>query len=530
VKFTPLAEENIMVISENWSLKMGKNDVVIIIGGGLSGLSTGCYLRMNDFRTFIFEHGSGPGGLSASWKEGEYLFDTGIHYVMGIKGGNPVYRIYEELGIFKYSNVYLMRRLMGLHDESRDKRIEINSNMKALEADLKRTSSEDPKEIDKILSGIKAFQSVSPDMIIPNPSELAQTGSSLAQLWSVKGAAIYLTGKYTQSINDYTESYSDPWLKFILRNIVSPDLPMWYVFLVMGMLMNGQLGYLDKGSRHLASAVEQRYIQLGGKIEYASPVEKIMVDNNKAVGVKLENGKEYRGHVVISTIDTYTTFYQLLGKNYVTPDIEDRFSNWKLYKPVVLVNLGANHLFKSEPPLYVVKTSRPIILGDDIIDTLKIRFFNYSREFAPAGRSVFQVSFDTSWDYWNKIHMKGRAIYEPEKKKIIDQVLERIEIDFPGLRNHIEASNVATPSTVWKFTRNHKGSPKGFILNSDNISKSISRKVPGLENFYMAGQWLMPGGGVPRALASGRHAAQILCREQRIPFKTLHSGIIKRTA
>jgi phytoene dehydrogenase-like protein len=48
---------------------------VIIIGGGLAGLSAGCYAAMNGYETQIFEHHSVPGGVAASWKRGGYLID-----------------------------------------------------------------------------------------------------------------------------------------------------------------------------------------------------------------------------------------------------------------------------------------------------------------------------------------------------------------------------------------------------------------------------------------------------------------------
>jgi phytoene desaturase len=43
------------------------------------------------------------------------------------------------------------------------------------------------------------------------------------------------------------------------------------------------------------------------------------------------------------------------------------------------------------------------------------------------------------------------------------------------------------------------------------MTTMIQRTLPGLSDFYMAGQWVMPGGGVPPCLLSGRHAVQLLC-------------------
>ena len=72
---------------------------LIIIGAGLSGLSTGCYAQMNGYQSRIFEHHAHPGGVAACWRRGEYLIDGGIHFVMSHKPGTGLYDLYGELGI-----------------------------------------------------------------------------------------------------------------------------------------------------------------------------------------------------------------------------------------------------------------------------------------------------------------------------------------------------------------------------------------------------------------------------------------------
>jgi phytoene dehydrogenase-like protein len=47
----------------------------------------------------------------------------------------------------------------------------------------------------------------------------------------------------------------------------------------------------------------------------------------------------------------------------------------------------------------------------------------------------------------------------------------------------------------------------------------MSKTLPGLENFYMIGQWTTPGGGLPPAVSSGRHVVQLLCQQDRKPFR-----------
>lgn len=75
-------------------------------------------------------------------------------------------------------------------------------------------------------------------------------------------------------------------------------------------------------------------------------------------------------------------------------------------------------------------------------------------------------------------------------------------------------TDVATPYTTWRYTRNHRGAFEGWLPTPAAIAARVERTLPGLENFYMAGQWVTPGGGVPPCLYSGRQVVQILCHRE----------------
>ena len=84
----------------------------------------------------------------------------------------------------------------------------------------------------------------------------------------------------------------------------------------------------------------------------------------------------------------------------------------------------------------------------------------------------------------------------------------------------MEVTDVATPYTTWRYTLNYGGAWGGWLMTPQAIRTTIERTLPGLSDFYMAGQWVMPGGGVPSCLYSGRHAVQLLCRQDGKPFLT----------
>jgi phytoene dehydrogenase-like protein len=72
-------------------------------------------------------------------------------------------------------------------------------------------------------------------------------------------------------------------------------------------------------------------------------------------------------------------------------------------------------------------------------------------------------------------------------------------------------TDLATPLTYWRNARSWRGAFEGWLPTTDNFMHHVPKTLPGLDGFYMAGQWVEPGGGVPTALMSGRQLAQILC-------------------
>jgi phytoene dehydrogenase-like protein len=93
---------------------------IAIIGGGIAGLSTGCYAQMNGFQSEIYEMHSLPGGVCTSWKRGDFLFDHCLHWVLGSNTNTNLYPIFKELGIsdniqFHYPEIF---RVIHLSDKT----------------------------------------------------------------------------------------------------------------------------------------------------------------------------------------------------------------------------------------------------------------------------------------------------------------------------------------------------------------------------------------------------------------------------
>ena len=494
---------------------------IIIIGAGLAGLSAGVYAQTNGYRAHIFEHHSKPGGVAAWWQRKDYLIDGGIHFLMGHKPGQSTCNLYSELGTAQPDTLVDMDSYGRFVDEKSGRSVEVTNDLARLANDLKMLSPVDIRIIDELVSGALSMRGYDMgEMGLSKPPELIGTFDKFSQVWKMRRLVKYFTGKYAGPISDYVQSVEDPWLRRFIENLFMPEVPVWFVFQILALLADGQMALLKNGCMDFVLPIEKRFKQLGGEVTYKSTVIEIQVDGDCAAGVRLADGSRHYADIVVSAVDGYSTIYKMLGGSYVTKKIENCYRNWELIRPTVMVSFGVNREFKGEPHLSLISLQDPISIGSRSVPGFSLRIFNYGDKFAPVGKTVVQAMFETGWDYWDGLHRDTQR-YEAEKVRIAEEVLKRLERYYHGISSQVDMTDVATPYTTWRYTMNYKGAYMGWLPTAQNIMTQIERTLPGLANFYMAGQWVTPGGGVPPSLYTGRHVIQLICRQDKKPFTTI---------
>ena len=500
-------------------------DQVIIIGAGLAGLSAGCYAQMNGYQSHIFEHHSLPGGVAAAWRRGEYLIDGGIHFVMSHKPGTALHEIYRQLGIIPANRFVDMTSYGRFIHESSGQSIVLTQDLDQIAAVLKSLSPADSQIVDALIAGSRAMQAQDISTVgFDKPPELTTRLDQLKELWSIRRLFKYFVGKYGRTVAEFVREVSDPVLRSCIENLFLPEAPVYFILMILAMLADGEMGLIEGGSHEFVRAIEKRYRELGGRVTCRATVEKILVEKDRAVGVRLADGSEHRAGVVVSAADGYSTIFKMLGGRYVDEKTENRYATWKLFQPLQMISYGVAQEFPDEPSFFTIMLERPLTIGQRELRGFFGRFFNYGNKFAPPGKTVVQVEFETEWDYWNDLQREDRARYDAEKDRLAKEILQRLEAHYPGIASRVELTDVATPYTTWRYTLNRRGSWGGWLITPQAMTTMIKRTLPGLSNFYMAGQWVMPGGGVPPCLLSGRHAVQLICRNDGRPFSVAGSS------
>ena len=473
---------------------------IIIIGAGMAGLSTGIYGQMNGYRTRIFEHDKKPGGVCTAWKRKGYTFDGCIHWLVGTKPDAWFFQIYSEVGALEGDPLRLIKHYVRYIDEASGQILDVAADLDRLAADVRALSPDDGPIIDELVEGARNLKGV--DMNFDISRESKGSGDMLDYFM-----------RYNTPANEFAERFSNPFLRWCVTNIFIPTMPTAFLFMILGRLENGEMARVEGGSLDFSLRVAKRYRDLGGKVKYGATVEEILVEDDRAVGVRLADGSEHRADIVVSCADGYSTIFKMLGERYINQKIKDRYANWPMFPPILIISFGVANDFAGEAPSNTVRLQRPITLGGKEFEAFGFRIYNDDPTMAPPGKTVVQVTLRTDFDWWCDLQEKDRASYDAEKERVAKDVLAQLECYLPGITSQVEVTDVATPYTFWRYTRNYRGAFEGWLLAPETMGTSVEKTLPGLSNFYMAGQWVEPGGGIPSALFSGRNLMNKLCRK-----------------
>lgn len=498
---------------------------ILIIGAGIAGLSAGCYGQMNGYETQIFELHSLPGGLCTSWKRKGYTFDGCVHWLLGTKPGTGFHGIWEELGAVQGRPIVNHEEYIRIEGAG-GKTFIAYTDLGRLEAHMKELSPQDADVIDEYIGAMRRMAKGQP--FSDKSRELMGPLDMLKMLPMLLSFMPTMRHFGDMAVHAFAQRVRDPFLRSALimlndpPDYRSPEMPMALaVMLPLPAMDNGDAGYPVGGSLELARAIERRYLGLGGQIHYKARVEKILVENGKAVGVRLADGSEERGDIVISAADGHATIFDMLEGRYVDDEILGYYRDLAIFHPIVQVSLGVARDFSDEPHAVYFPLDTPVQLAGQKREVLGLKHYCFDPTMAPKGKSVLVCWLDSSYDYWKELSAE-RARYEAEKAAIADAIIGILEQRFQGLRQDVEVVDVATPLTYHRYTNNWQGSPEGWAFSPKTMrmafGNGMRKTLPGLGQFYMIGQWVEPGGGLPASALAGRNVIQVLCHKDKRRF------------
>jgi phytoene dehydrogenase-like protein len=505
----------------------GSDKTVAIIGGGIAGLCAGCYAQMNGYRSRIYEMHDMPGGLMTAWERKGYTIDYCVHWLVGSSPTSNTNKLWREVGLLRDRQVVDLDIWLEYEDRE-GRRVTFWRDLDRLETHLCAVSPPDAELIKRLLKDARRLAASDMPADLP-PRELMRPLDTLRAVPAMLPWVMPARRWGKLSLGDFIARLQSPLLRDAFVALMPAPMGTMAMVGTLAWLHAGNAGYPLGGSLPMARNLEQRYRELGGDIRYETRVARILTQRtggaDRAAGVELADGTQESAEVVISAADGHATIYDMLGGAYVDDELRGVYERDELplFFPILFVGVGVARDFAGEPERISglhLALDEPIGAGAVENTSAQVRIFNFDPSMAPGGKTVITWVMEADGSYWIDLRKRSKRTYNSEKARIAKAVVRALDARFPGLKGQVEMTDVATPATTVRYTGNWRASFEGFMPTPGYLMKGLPRRLPGLDDFYMVGQWVQPGGGLPTGVMTAREVLQLVCRRDGVKFET----------
>ncbi len=481
---------------------------IIIIGAGLGGLSAAIRLAKLGFDVTVLEKNETVGGKVNFVEAGGYKFDTGASLL-------TMRHVFEELFTFAEKRLEDYLDLTALDPICRyfwtdGTTFDASQDLQKTESEIEKFAPQDVENFRNYLRDSKQKYQIAektflarslndlPKLLHPKYLKDLLAISSLKTL-DAHNRQYFQSPKLQQLFNRFaTYNGSSPYrtpATFALVPFVEFGLGAWYV--------RGGIYEIPKALAKLAR-------EFNVKIRTNCAVEKIVIENKKAVGVQLENGEILLGDSVVANSDAVETYRNLIDKKFFNKKLDAREPSCSGF----VLLLGTNKKFPS-------LAHHNIFFSDDY----KAEFDALFADLRPAQNPTIYVCATSKTDdtqspencenlfvLINAPYTSDKTDWSREAKPYRDLIIKKLEkFGLEGLEKSIEFEQIITPADFENRYRTNRGSIYG--VSSNGIFSAFLR-VPNrarkIENLYFVGGATHPGGGMPLVLLSGKMASELI--------------------
>jgi len=511
---------------------MSKYDV-IVVGAGTAGLFCANFLARYGKKTLLLEHNHQPGGLTGGFWRKKFYFDVGDQ---SFESAGIMIPLLKNLGLYHpgdwefadYTTAYergsvvmkdqkkALAELLDLFPEHREQLSQLYGEMIRCANVLGKVSNDKISPIDK--SGFARLRSIV-DLgrtVVSNRAEMKEMMST--------------------SIPDLYERYLPPSeFRDRMTNVGYRNMPVgmgagfWFTWFE-------DYWYYKHGLQALMDDMANSFMGKGGVMLCNQTVDQILVERNKATGVKTKDGNHYEGKSVVFAGTLQRLYTELIEADLLDPALVKEVETAPLSEPLVALYLGVDmtdaelsRYLKTHHTLYF--PDGPVPNYDDsknkgMHDTAftEINWTSMKcKDLAPRNKNSLVLQTFSSYEWMNKWGTGGDDFKRPKeykdlKKMVADQMLETACRYIPKLKDRIVYQTLGSPLSTIRFTLNPEGASCGWSLalgKSYLKDKFLSLTTP-IDRLYTIGHTAFWPGGVPMAALSGAMVAQMIKHESKL--------------
>ena len=473
---------------------------LVIIGGGVAGLTAGIYALERGVGVTVIEKNKSGAGALCGWRREGYEIDGCLHWLTGTKEGTDLNDLWRKVGVLDGE---VVKTESFFTSETDGKKVSFYGDASRTAEEMISLYPEDEKEILKLFRAVGAASYLS--------GTRTEDGMTRAK------ALLALSPYALLSAGELAERFKSRGMKCAVCDLTGRHYSSLGLIFAYSAFADGN-GYLPRGgSAGAATRMTERFKALGGERfagKRATGVSRV----GGQLAVTLSDGNVVTGDRVLCCTDPVRAATTLFDGSI----LPERF-RVKLFKKEKYPLFSSVHFaFSADSADVPFKgtsfvSCRRHTFGCTARDRLMIREYSHEPTFAPEGKSVLQTMiFENEAGCRNWISMKknGRE-YTDAKERSAREIKERIVEAYPSLGRSLRLIDSWTPATFSMYLCSVCGSYMSFALTPGTVPASFPVKIRGAEGVYFASQWTRSPGGVPNAAEAGRRAAEAIIKECR---------------
>ena len=488
---------------------MKKYDV-IIIGGGLGGLTTAAMLSKEGLGVCVLEQHSVVGGCLQSFKRNGYTLDTGMHYVGSLSDGQIMHQYFKYLGII---DSLRLRRL----DENGFDHFHFSDGSSfchamGYENFVNTLSACFPEEH----ANLKAFSDVINNVGNLISPDVLRTGKISSGGFETMSISAY------QEIEKYIKN--DKLKKVLAGNtgLYAGDkftTSLYEYGMITHSNIEGAYAFVD-GSQQLADKLVEKIHSNGGDVMLNAKVSKIHLNEDQVEYISLDSGKTFRAKWIISSLHPSVTFSMLENntvykKAFFTrmssfPNTYGLFTTYLLIKPDTLKYVNQNHYLFNNPDVWATDGDYH---GFNIPSTLLCMQPNSTSEYAKVVTLLTPMPYSVYEKWDNTTLGKRDESYREFKEKFSEAVIDFVCQFYPHLKGSFDKKYTASPLTYRDYTGTPFGSAYGIVKDCRNPIVTLMPAKTRIANLLITGQSLNIHGCLGTTVSSAVTCSEILGME-----------------
>ena len=510
-----------MIQSYKKNPQLQENYDTIIIGSGMGGLTTGAILAKEGQKVLILERHYTAGGFTHIFKRRGYEWDVGIHYIGEVQRPNSVIKkLFDYISDeqLKWADMGEVYDQIIIGDKTYDF-VKGTQNFKTKMAEYFPAEEEAiAKYVDLIFAANKASQNFYMDKALP-PMVSKVSGPMMRRAYyKYSDKTTYEVLKSLTNDEELIKVLSGQYGDYGLPPKQSSFA--MHASVVRHYFSGGS--FPIGGSSQIVETVDPVIEAAGGTILISAEVAEVIVENNKATGVKMKDGKTFSAKNIISGAGLMTTYDKLLPAETTNKHkLKEQFKKVKRSVAHSCLYIG---LEGSPTELQLPKTNLWIYPGDLDHDACIERYLKDRNAPFPVVYISFPSAKDPDWpnryprrstidiitlvpyetfEPWSGSRwMKRGEEYDALKEGISQRLLEELYKQLPQVKGKVDYYELSSPLTTQHFVNYEKGEIYGLDHTPDRFRQKFLKPRTPIKNFYLTGQDIVTA-GVGGALFSG---------------------------